>query len=157
MINGFSHAIIPNVAFAPVPFFNRAFLLSQGITHTVALSGLEFYYHYEPIIPSPPQTRAIWIRVFNQNNCNVWLRIQENLQLQQKRIEIYTKCELNCLDWKFMPDYYIPEVVNGIVTGQFIDPPIFRHPREINNVASWQIIIDQMRQLLPCACTGNCI
>ncbi|TAF73231.1 MAG: hypothetical protein EAZ53_13300 [Bacteroidetes bacterium] len=158
MILGFSQEIIHHLAFAPSPHTNRAWLLNDSHTSTVSLCGLDFYFNYDNEVPSRPQTTAIWIRVLNQNGCNVWFRIQETVERKDKRVEIYSKELLNCLEWNQREDNYgIPEVINGLPNGVFLKD-FFRHPnfeRAESKLKTWAAVVDEMRQLLPCACTGN--
>lgn len=162
MVVDFSSQIIDHLAFAPSPHSNRAWLLNEAHTSSVSLCGLDFYFHYDNQESSRPQTTAIWIRVLNQNGCNVWLRVQESKDVNEKKVEIYSNMKILCgsinIDQEAPKNYSIPFLGAINQDPYFKTHPIYRNSEKgfRSDLETWQQVINEMRQLLPCACTGIC-
>lgn len=104
---------------------------------------LEFFYYLDN-----SYKKAIWIKVYNLNGVNIWIRVdfREN---GRKKVNIYSECNLNCLELDFVENYALPPDfdVNGIWMSE--------KGRTVANT-SFSEILDEICNYLDCLCTAKC-
>jgi len=99
----------------------------------------------------PSYTKAIWIKVHNVEgiHINVWIRIFHN-EHDKKKVNAYSKCEFDCLNWTYVPNYALPPSFKGS------DGIWMTDKRKVVKLVPWVKIINELISYLKCLCTGNC-
>lgn len=109
---------------------------------------LEFFYFYDSSLTHiPTYKNAIWIKVHNLNGINIWLRVGFN-QHGRKKVEVYSKCDLDCLGLMKERTYALPP--------DFINNGIIWREKHIVADVSFSKIIDRICKLLDCLCNAKC-
>jgi len=112
--------------------------------------NMEFFYYFPTDgILDVDYRIAIWIKVTNTNGLDIWLRVGFNI-LGKKKVDIYSSCRLNCEGtfMKYAPTLALPP--------DFDAPKIFKTKERVH-FCTFNEILDEICNLMPCACTGNCI
>lgn len=107
----------------------------------------QFYFYDSSLTHIPAYKNAIWIKVYNLNGINIWLRVGFNKN-GRKKVEVYSECDLDCIKLSVERTYALPPdfINNGIIW------------REKHRVAmvSFSDIIDRICNLLDCLCVAKC-
>ncbi|MCX6244693.1 MAG: hypothetical protein NTU98_08310 [Bacteroidetes bacterium] len=109
---------------------------------------LEFFYFYDSsLVHIPTYKNAIWIKVYNLNNVNIWLRIGWDVN-GNKKITVFSECDLNCISLEYSIAYGLP--LTFTPTGVWIEK------KRIAPI-SFSAIIDQICKYLDCLCKAKCV
>jgi hypothetical protein len=134
---------------------NSGKLIVDDTNNVTLCSGccLEFFYYYDSIIP--PSSRdgyknAIWIKVHNIHGLNIWIRVHNNKN--GKKINVFSDRQtlglvpnIPCLVLTNIKAYGLPK--------QFLPSCYMSHKgRVVNRKLSWENIIDEICNILPCLC-----
>lgn len=91
---------------------------------------------------------AIWIKVFNLNGLNIWIRVGIYDTLK-KKVNVFSECDLDCIDLTFVEKYALPPYFNN--NGIWMSDKGSRASDII-----FDVIIQQICNLLPCLCNAKC-
>lgn len=107
---------------------------------------LTFYFYFRP---AGQYQNGIWIKVENINNIDVWLRVGLNIN-GNKNVNIWSLCTLDCpgINMEFHPALALPPVFNA--------PGIFK-TGEVVHAATFEDILQQICNLMPCVCNSSCL
>ena len=105
--------------------------------------SLEFYYNV-----GTSYRMGIWAKVLNSDGPEIWIRIDVRSNLKRK-INVYSKCPLNCIPMDFIKTYALPEdfTPNGIYMS---------HKGRLVDEMSYDAILNEICALLSCLCTAKC-
>lgn len=126
----------------------------SGIPHRNGLPcgdcKFTYYFYFSPL---GGYRNGIWIQVDNQHKLDVWLRVglskQQNNSVN-KKVEIWSRCPLNCLGiyMTFHPSLALPHY--------FTVRGIFKTEERVHDT-TFNDILQQICNLMPCVCIANCI
>lgn len=104
---------------------------------------LEFFYHRDNSYKN-----AIWIKVYNFNGVNIWIRVGI-YDTGKKKVNVFSECDLDCIDLRFVEKYALPPDFdnNGIWMSD-------KGSRASD--ITFDVIIQQICNLLPCLCNAKC-
>lgn len=109
---------------------------------------IEFFYFYDGALANVlAYKNAIWIKVHNINNLNIWIRVGFN-EKGKKKAQLYSKNPINCMILENAPAYALPKL--------FTPDGIWMSDRGLRVInAEWSEIIDKICNLLKCACIAT--
>jgi hypothetical protein len=106
---------------------------------------LTFYFYFSR---GGGYKNAIWVHVENINALEVWIRIGVN-HTGTKKVEIWSRCALDCpgIEMEYR-HFALPPTFNI--------PGIYKTVERVHNI-TWDEILLQICNFMPCVCNASCI
>ncbi len=112
---------------------------------------IEFFYFYDSSLTHVNEYKnAIWIKVHNMNDVDIWIRVGLNAS-DEKKVTVYSGCRLNCNIILTKSNYSLPPnfTKKGIYVSDYNKKNLF--------ISNNESLYNNICLLLQCLCDAKCI